>query len=109
LGSLLTAFIPGANLASVGTGAAGSTARFYADRQRGTKGAGLSYLLNLGMDATMAIPILGGMNKLAKVPKIISKTMPTIHLFMELVRELSIRFKKSHLVRNLQLEIWILL
>ena len=76
--SLGTAFVPGANLASVGTGAAGSTARFYADRQRGTKGAGLNYLLNLGMDATMAIPILGGMNKLASVRKIISDTMPTI-------------------------------
>ena len=76
--SLGTAFVPGANLASVGTGAAGSTARFYADRQRGTKGAGLNYLLNLGMDATMAIPILGGMGKIAKVPDIVAKTMPTI-------------------------------
>ena len=78
LGSLATAFIPGANLASVGTGVAGSTARFYADRQRGTKGAGLNYLLNLGMDATMAIPILGGMGKIAKIPDIVAKTMPTI-------------------------------
>lgn len=78
LGSLATAFIPGANLVSVGTGAAGSTARFYADRQRGTKGAGLNYLLNLGMDATMAIPILGGMGKIAKIPDIVAKTMPTI-------------------------------
>lgn len=78
LGSLATAFVPGANLASVGTGAAGSTARFYADRQRGTKGAGLNYLLNLGMDATMAIPILGGMGKIAKIPERIAKAMPTI-------------------------------
>ena len=78
LASLTTAFIPGANLASVGTGAVGSTARFYADKQRGTKGAGLNYLLNLGMDATMAIPILGGMSKIAKVPERIAKAMPTI-------------------------------
>ena len=78
LASLTTAFIPGANLASVGTGAVGSTARFYADKQRGTKGAGLNYLLNLGMDATMAIPILGGMGKIAKVPERIAKAMPTI-------------------------------
>ena len=78
LASLTTAFIPGANLASVGTGAVGSTARFYADKQRGTKGAGLNYLLNLGMDATMAIPILGGMGKIAKIPERIAKAMPTI-------------------------------
>ena len=78
LGSLATAFIPGANFASVGTGAVGSTARFYADRQRGTKNAGLNYLLNLGMDATMAIPILGGVTKLARIPQAVAKALPTI-------------------------------
>lgn len=78
LGSLTTAFIPGANLASVATGAAGSTARFYADRQRGTKGAGLNYLLNLGMDATMLLPVLGGMGKMARIPMAVKKALPTI-------------------------------
>ena len=47
LGSLTTAFIPGANLASVATGATGSTARLYADLSRGTKGAIPNYLLNV--------------------------------------------------------------
>lgn len=78
LGSLTTAFIPGANLASVATGAAGSTARLYADRQRGTKGAGLNYLLNLGMDATMLLPVLGGMGKIARIPMAVKKALPTI-------------------------------
>ena len=78
LGSLITAFIPGANLASVATGATGSTARLYADRQRGTKGAGLNYLLNLGMDATMLLPVLGGMGKMARIPMAVKKALPTI-------------------------------
>jgi hypothetical protein len=78
LGSLVTAFVPGANLASVGTGAVGSTARYYADKQRGTKNAGLNYLVNLGMDATMAIPILGGIGAISRIPKIVKNTLPTI-------------------------------
>lgn len=78
LGSLTTAFIPGANLASVATGAAGSTARLYADLSRGTKGAIPNYLLNLGMDATMLLPILGGAGKIARIPNAVKKALPTI-------------------------------
>ena len=78
LGSLTTAFIPGANIASVATGATGSTARLYADLNRGTKGAIPNYLLNLGMDATMLLPVLGGMGKLARIPKAVKSVLPTI-------------------------------
>lgn len=78
LGSLTTAFIPGANIASVATGAAGSTARLYADLSRGTKGAIPNYLLNLGMDATMLLPVLGGMGKLTRIPEAVKSALPTI-------------------------------
>lgn len=78
LGSLTTAFVPGANIASVATGAAGSTARLYADLSRGTKDAIPNYLLNLGMDATMLLPILGGAGKIARIPNAVKKALPTI-------------------------------
>ena len=40
LGSLVLALTPGTNVASAAVGAASSTARLAADKQRGTKGAG---------------------------------------------------------------------
>jgi hypothetical protein len=39
-GSLALAFTPGANLASTGVGVASSLARYSADKDRGTNGAG---------------------------------------------------------------------
>lgn len=78
LGSLAAAFVPGANIASAATGAAASTARFAADRQRNTKGAGLNYLLNLGMDAATLLPIIGGGANSLKIIKNVKKALPTI-------------------------------
>ena len=40
VGSLALAFTPGANLASTGVGVASSLARYSADKDRGTSGAG---------------------------------------------------------------------
>lgn len=57
----------GATPIAAGLGVAGSTARFAADKQRGEKGAGGRYLLDLGMDAATAIPGLGWLAKLKKV------------------------------------------
>lgn len=68
LGSLATA-MAGITPAAAGLGAAGSTARFTADMQRGEKGAGGRYLLDLGMDAATLIPGLGILAKLGKVKR----------------------------------------
>ena len=78
LGSLGLAIAPGMGIAAAGTGAAGSTARLYADLSRGTKGAGLNYLLNLGMDAATIIPGLGAGIKGANIAKTVGKALPTI-------------------------------
>ena len=78
LGSLGAAFVPGANIASAATGAAGSTARLYADLNRGTKGAGWNYLVNLGMDAATLLPFAGGAANSAKVIRAVKKSLPTI-------------------------------
>ena len=78
LGSLALAFTPGTNVASAVTGAGASTARFVADKQRGTKGAGLNYLLNLGMDAATLLPIVGGLADANKVVKAVKDALPTI-------------------------------
>ena len=78
VGSLGAAFVPGANVASAVTGAAGSTARLYADLNRGTKGAGWNYLVNLGMDAATLLPIAGGAANTAKVIRAIKRSLPTI-------------------------------
>ena len=67
VGSLGLAFVPGANIASAGVGAAGSLARYAADKERGTKGAGWQLALNLGMDAATLLPFLGGAAKTGKV------------------------------------------
>jgi sugar phosphate permease len=66
-GSLALAFTPGANLASTGVGIASSLARYSADKDRGTSGAGWQLALNLGMDAATALPFLGGVAKTGKV------------------------------------------
>ena len=78
LGSLAAAFVPGANIASAATGAAASTARFAADMQRDTKGAGWNYLLNLGMDAATLLPIIGGGANSLKVVRAVKNALPTI-------------------------------
>ena len=69
VGSLGLAFVPGANIASTATGVAGSLARYSADRDRGTKGAGWQLALNLGMDAATLLPFLGGAAKSGKLLK----------------------------------------
>lgn len=76
LGSLGAAFVPGANVASAGIGAAASTARFAANKQRGTSGAGLNYAADLLMDAA-TLP-LGGAAKGWKVVRAVKKALPTI-------------------------------
>ncbi len=78
LSSLGLAIAPGMGIAAAGTGAVGSTARLYADLSRGTKGAGLNYLLNLGMDAATIIPVLGAGIKGANIAKTVGKALPTI-------------------------------
>lgn len=78
IGSLGLAFVPGANIGSAATGAVGSTARLYADLNRGTKGAGWNYLLNLGMDAATLLPVLGGGAKGLKIVKGVKAALPTI-------------------------------
>lgn len=80
LGSLGLALAPDSatDIASVITGMTGSTARFYADSQRGTKGRGWNYLANLGMDAVGLIPIIGGPIKSAGIVSKVRKTLPTI-------------------------------
>lgn len=76
--SLGFAIAPGMGIAAAGTGAAGSTARLYADLSRGTKGAGLNYLLNLGMDAATMIPVLGAGIKGVNIAETVGKALPTI-------------------------------
>jgi len=78
LGSLGLAFVPGANVGSATVGAASSTARFLADKERGTKGAGLNYLANLGMDAATLLPLIGGASKTAKTVKAVKNALPLI-------------------------------
>ena len=52
--------------------------RFAADKERGTKGAGLNYLVNLGMDAATMLPLLSPEVKGVKVVKAIKNALPTI-------------------------------
>lgn len=78
IGGLGLAFVPGANIASAVTGAAGSTARLAADLERNTKGAGWNYLVNLGMDAATLLPIVGGAGKTYKIARAVRKGLPTI-------------------------------
>lgn len=77
-GSLALAFTPGANLASTGVGVASSLARYSADKDRGTSGAGWQLALNLGMDAATALPFLGGIAKTGKVAKGIKAATPLL-------------------------------
>lgn len=78
LGSLAAAFVPGANIASAAIGAGASTMRYKADVERGTSGAGLNYLLNLGMDAATALPLAGGFIKTGRVVKAVKKALPLV-------------------------------
>ena len=78
VGSLALAFTPGANLASTGVGVASSLARYSADKDRGTSGAGWQLALNLGMDAATALPFLGGVAKTGKIAKGIKAATPLL-------------------------------
>ena len=78
LASLGLAFVPGANVASTATGVASSLARFEADRQRGTSGAGLQLGVNLAMDAATLLPFIGGAAKTGKVVKAVKSALPVI-------------------------------
>lgn len=77
-GSLALAFTPGANLASTGVGVASSLARYSADKDRGTSGAGWQLALNLGMDAATALPFLGGVVKTGKIARAIKAATPLL-------------------------------
>lgn len=70
------AFIPGANIASAATGAAGSISRFVSDVTRdGLDGKDVgNLLLNLGLDAATLLPVLGGVARGAKVAKAAKNT-----------------------------------
>lgn len=78
VGSLALAFTPGANLASTSVGIASSLARYSADKDRGTSGAGWQLALNLGMDAATALPLLGGVVKTGKIAKGIKAATPLL-------------------------------
>lgn len=78
IGSLGLAFAPGANVASAVTGAAGSLARYSADKDRGTSGAGLQLGINLAMDAATLLPFIGGAAKTGKVVKAVKSALPVI-------------------------------
>ena len=78
LASLGLAFVPGANVASTATGVASSLARFEADRQRGTSGAGAQLGINLAMDAATLLPFIGGAAKSGKVVKAVKSALPII-------------------------------
>ena len=78
LASLGLAFVPGANVASTATGVASSLARFEADRQRGTSGAGAQLGVNLAMDAATLLPFIGGAAKSGKVVKAVKSALPVI-------------------------------
>jgi len=78
LASLGLAFVPGANVASTATGVASSLARFEADRQRKTSGAGLQLGINLAMDAATLLPFAGGAFKTTKIVKAVKSALPTI-------------------------------
>ena len=76
LGSAITAFVPGANIASAGIGAAGSIADFAANISRdgldwGDVGR---FALNLGLDAATLIPFAGGAAKATKIAKLITES-----------------------------------
>lgn len=70
--------VPGGNIASAAIGAGASTARLSADIERGTKGAGWNYLLNLGMDAATLLPIIGEGTRGFRVVNSVKKALPTI-------------------------------
>lgn len=78
LASLGLAFVPGANVASTATGVASSLARFEADKQRGTSGAGAQLGVNLAMDAATLLPFIGGAAKSGKVVKAVKSALPVI-------------------------------
>lgn len=76
LGSAVTAFVPGANIASAGIGAAGSVADLAANISRdgldwGDVGR---FALNIGLDAATLMPFLGGAAKATKVAKLIKES-----------------------------------
>jgi len=78
LASLGLAFVPGANVASTATGVASSLARYEADRQRGTSGAGVQLGINLAMDAATLLPFIGGAAKAGKITKAVKTALPVI-------------------------------
>ena len=78
VGSLGLAFVPGANVASTATGVASSLARYSADKDRGTKGAGWQLGLNLAMDAATLLPLLGGVAKSGKLAKGVKAAEPLL-------------------------------
>lgn len=78
VGSLGLAFVPGGNVASTATGVASSLARYSADKDRGTKGAGLQLGLNLAMDAATLLPLLGGVAKSGKLAKGVKAAEPLL-------------------------------
>ena len=74
--SLGISFVPGANIAAAGIGAAASTADFINEIKKDGFDAGDvgRYLLNLGLDAGTLIPGLGGASKAAKVAKMLKSS-----------------------------------
>lgn len=80
IGGTALAFVPGANITSAATGAAGSTAGFIADITRdGFQGSDLGkYAVNLGLDAATLLPFVGGAAKVGKVAKAIKNAAPLL-------------------------------
>lgn len=78
LGSAVLAFVPGANIASAGVGAAGSVTDFIAQATKdGLDWGDVGRLaLNLGLDAATLIPFAGGAAKAAKIANAIRKSKP---------------------------------
>ena len=66
------------NIAGMATGVASSLARYSADKERHTKGAGAQLALNLGMDAVTLLPVLGDAANAGKVARGIRRALPTI-------------------------------
>lgn len=87
-------FVPGANIASAGIGAASSLAEFGADASDGLEWGDVGNLaLNLGMDAVSLIPAMKSikaakaMSKLAKFVPLIATAIGAISLFNDQERE----------------------
>lgn len=66
------------NIAGALTGAAGSIARFKADKIRNEKGAGRQLAINLAMDAATVLPVAGDFINANKVARGVRKALPTI-------------------------------